>query len=76
MAKLMELYPEAPLLRDMEREGGDEDVANLMELPYEEGLRIMCAPRPADEPSESDFVDEDAAAEEKFVGNWIAKEMK
>lgn len=80
MAKLIELYPEAQLLRDMEREeGGDEDVANLMEISYEEGLRIMCAPRPADEPEETDFIDAgeaDKKAEEKFIGNWIAKEMR
>jgi hypothetical protein len=44
-------------------------------LTREEILDILCAPVPADEPEESDFVESDEIEEEKFVEDWITREM-
>jgi hypothetical protein len=41
----------------------------------EEILEMLCAPGETDEPEESDFVDIDEMEEERFVENWIDKEM-
>jgi hypothetical protein len=38
-------------------------------------LEILCAPEAIDEPEESDFDEYDDAEEEKFVENWIEREM-
>ncbi|MDR1510941.1 MAG: hypothetical protein LBS53_15055 [Synergistaceae bacterium] len=47
----------------------------MRELTREEMLEILCAPDSIDEPEESDFVDIDELEEEKFVQNWIEKEL-
>jgi hypothetical protein len=47
----------------------------MRELTREETLEILCAPEPIDEPEESDFVDIDESEEEKFIQNWIEKEL-
>jgi hypothetical protein len=47
----------------------------MRELTREEMLEILCAPEAADEPEESDFVDIDEREEEKFVTDWIEKEL-
>jgi hypothetical protein len=47
----------------------------MRELTNEEILEMLCAPGITDEPEESDFVDIDEPEEEKFVQNWIEKEL-
>ncbi|MDR2780592.1 MAG: hypothetical protein LBB28_05660 [Synergistaceae bacterium] len=47
----------------------------MRELTLGEILEIVCAPEPIDEPEESDFVETDELEEEKFVQNWIEREM-
>jgi hypothetical protein len=47
----------------------------MRELTREEMLEILCAPEAIDEPEESDFDKYDDAEEEKFVENWIEREM-
>jgi hypothetical protein len=47
----------------------------MRKLTLEETLEIMCAPEITDEPEESDFVETDELEEEKFVENWIDKEI-
>ena len=47
----------------------------MRELTREEMLEILCAPEITDEPEESDFVDIDEIEEEKFIQNWIEKEL-
>jgi hypothetical protein len=47
----------------------------MRELTREEMLEIMCAPGITDEPGESDFVETDELEEEKFVNNWIEREL-
>jgi hypothetical protein len=47
----------------------------MQELTREEMLEILCAPGSTDEPEESDFEETDELEEEKFVKNWIAKEL-
>ena len=51
---------------------------DITKLTREETLDILCAPVPADEPEESDFIgesDPDEKAEETFVENWIEREL-
>ncbi|MDR0616350.1 MAG: hypothetical protein LBG29_06030 [Synergistaceae bacterium] len=48
---------------------------DITKLTREEMLEILCAPVPADEPEESDFVESDELEEEKFVQNWIEREL-
>ena len=50
----------------------------MRELTREEMLKILCAPADTDEPEESDFIgesDPDEKAEERFVENWIEREL-
>jgi hypothetical protein len=47
----------------------------IKEISKEEMLEILCAPGRTDEPEESDFVETDELEEEKFVQNWIEKEL-
>ena len=47
----------------------------MRELTQKEILEILCAPEITDEPEESDFVDIDEIEEEKFIQNWIEKEL-
>jgi hypothetical protein len=47
----------------------------MRKLTREEMLEILCAPGTTDEPEESDFVETDELEEEKFVRNWIEREM-
>jgi hypothetical protein len=49
---------------------------DIKKLTREEMLEIMCAPGTTDVPEESDFVESDETAEEIFVEDWIAREMK
>jgi hypothetical protein len=51
---------------------------DMEKLTHEEILEIMCAPAPADEPEESDFVadsETEEKANEAFIKNWIAREL-
>ena len=48
---------------------------DITKLTREEMLEILCAPTITDEPEESDFVDIDEMEDEKFVQNWIEKEL-
>ena len=48
---------------------------DITKLTREEILDILCAPVPADEPEESDFIESDETAEVKFVEEWITREM-
>jgi hypothetical protein len=54
---------------------GGEEMRDIKKLTKEEILEILCAPEITDEPEESDFVETDETEEEKFVKNWIEKEM-
>ena len=50
-----------------------------MERSLKEILEIMCAPKPTDEPQESDFIHknaEDERVDEFFIKSWLAKEAK
>jgi hypothetical protein len=47
----------------------------MRELTREETLEILCASGITDEPEESDFVQSDELEEEKFVQNWLKKEL-
>jgi hypothetical protein len=47
----------------------------MREVTREEMLEIMCAPGITDAPEESDFVESDELEEEKFVKNWIEREL-
>jgi hypothetical protein len=55
---------------------GGEEMRDIGKLTREEMLEIMCAPGITDGPEESDFEGGDELEEEKFVNNWIAREMK
>jgi hypothetical protein len=48
----------------------------MRELTREETLEVMCAPEITDEPEGPDFEETDGLEEEKFVNNWIEREMK
>jgi hypothetical protein len=48
----------------------------MRKLTREEILEMLCSPETADEPEESDFVETGELEEEKFVQNWIEREMK
>jgi hypothetical protein len=47
----------------------------MRELTREEMLEIMCAPGTTDEPEGSDFEETGELEEEKFVENWIEREL-
>ena len=50
----------------------------MRELTQAEMLEILCAPATTDEPEESDFIEEsesDEKADERFVENWIEREL-
>jgi hypothetical protein len=47
----------------------------MRELTREEILEILCASEPIDEPEELDFDEYDDVEEEKFVENWIEREV-
>ena len=47
----------------------------MRELTREETLEILCAPEPIDEPEGSDFEEIDELEEEKFVTDWIEREL-
>ena len=47
----------------------------MRELTREEVLEILCAPGITDEPEGSDFEETDELEEEKFVNDWIEKEL-
>ncbi|MDR0764300.1 MAG: hypothetical protein LBE65_01750 [Synergistaceae bacterium] len=48
---------------------------DIKKLTREEMLEMLCAPETTDEPEESDFVEADESEEERFVENWIEKEL-
>lgn len=50
-----------------------------MERSLKEILEVLCAPKPTDEPQESDFISrsaEEEQADEFFIKSWLAKEAK
>jgi hypothetical protein len=54
---------------------GGEDMRDIKKMTREEILEMLCAPGKTDEPEKSDFVESDEIEEEKFVTDWLEKEM-